>query len=566
MKPYGGILLALLLAGCGGEGGVGVARLELPVYPPGDVVVLSFDALRADEIAGYGAGRDATPAFARLAAESILFEDVLSAAGSTPTAFAALWSGRWPHRTFIGWRFEAEPTLAELFRNAGYRTALFADNVQLSPVRKFDRGFDVAVVERNDADESTAARDHRLLEGALEWLAEKSERPSLLWIHLLDPHAPYSRHARLEDRYRAPPVERFRESSGGRFEIESPEELVWLRELYRGEVAIADEHLGRLLDWLDERGRAATTTLVVTADHGEQFGEHGGVQHGTLYAEVTTIPLFLRLPDRRGAGSRSTLPFSQVDLLPTLAALHGVRAPQHLDGIDWLAGGPRDRIRLAEAMTAEDHLAIAASDGQYDLISRCEDSFETGALFDRRRDPRQTRDLAAEEPERYLALARRLRGVFALAPCAELARANQGAVDTSATSPAPAPAPSAADAERSGLSPEELAGLQALGYLGGSRPPAAGAVRIWFEPDPLPLCEPGGFGIVKVRWSGAGGPIAIEVGAEGKVFATGGPAGEAVTGPWANSRTVFTVRDLRSERMLVARAPGVVPCSAAAAP
>ena len=132
--------LVSCLVSCGSENLGG--GLELPDAPEMNVIVISFDALRAESLGAYGYQRPTSPNIDRFAEGALVFDNVQNAANSTPTSFASFWTGKLPHRVFRGWRLEDADTLAEAFAEEGYRTAAFLNNAQLVPERNFDQGFD----------------------------------------------------------------------------------------------------------------------------------------------------------------------------------------------------------------------------------------------------------------------------------------------------------------------------------------------------------------------------------------------------------------------------------------
>src|SRR5262249_20149816 len=124
-----------------------------------------------------------------------------------------------------------------------------------------------------------------------------------------------------------------------------------LRDLYDGEIRYTDEYFGRLLDGLERRGLLENTIVALTADHGEEFLEHGGVGHGqTLHGEVVNVPMLLRLPGGASGGTAVDRVGQQVDLLPTILDAAGVPVPPGLDGASWLASEPEPARVEAPAM------------------------------------------------------------------------------------------------------------------------------------------------------------------------------------------------------------------------
>ena len=449
-----GLAAAAAAAGCPAPAptaspGLGEA---LPPAPGINVLVVSFDALRADRLGVYGYPRPTSPGLDAFARGAVVFDRVWAAGQATPTSFAAAFTGRWPAHVFRGWRLEPVPTLAGTFAAAGYDTAFFSASPQLVPERGFDRGFgryEILAAPAGDADAEADgdADDEQVLRRASRWLAEEARAPFLLWVHFLSPHAPYDHRAGSAHLYRAPAAGRFERTTGPAFEVRSAAELARVADLYDGEVLHADRLFGRLQQVsAAAAGHAGEILVAVTADHGEELMDHGGLQHVKVFEEVIRIPLIVRHP--RGAGGRrSDLPASNVDLLPTLAEIAGLEPPAGIDGVSLLAPPVPDRLRLALAMTHPTEHYLAAARGSEKAIVDCRRG--SGTLYDLAADPREERDLLGERRRSY----RRLVAAAALALDAEPCRLMRDAIGG---------VPAA-----SGLDDETAGRLRALGYLGG---------------------------------------------------------------------------------------------------
>ena len=292
--------LALLLAGCAGG----------PADPPRpSVLLVTVDTLRAD---GLGAPMPALDALAaagtRFTAAQAPSSWTLPSLGALLTSTVTSTNGLWGRDASLGDSFT---TLAEHLAAAGYATGAVASHVFLHPRHGLSQGFehyDTALVKGLMASHE-AISSPEVTARSLAWLDERAaagdERPFLLWAHYFDPHDVYHEHPGFPG-----------EGQGG-------------RARYRSEVAFTDHWIGRLVDGLAERGLDQDTLVVVVADHGEEFGEHGAARHGhTLYDELTRVPLVLRLPAAveaaHGIGARGrevATPVGVVDILPTLLEL-----------------------------------------------------------------------------------------------------------------------------------------------------------------------------------------------------------------------------------------------------
>jgi arylsulfatase A-like enzyme len=307
---------------------------------PRRMVLVCIDTLRADRLGCCGCDRGLTSSIDSLARESVLFTECESAAPWTLPSCAATHTGRYPgmiaaNRATHHLRPE-EITLAELFHDAGFGTGSVVANINLMKDTGFFQGFEYQL-------ERSRATADQVVDSGIEWMNQNSDRDFFLYLHLNDPHSPYS-----------PPepfLSRFRRGSG-RFDAEfdpnlyhgaiaddfTDDEKEQIRGLYDGEVAFADAELGRLIEYLKSQGWWKDIVLIVWSDHGEEFWEtdHGGYGHGhTMYEELTHVPLIMKFPglepeirdDRVGL----------VDIVPALISREGLATPDGLAGMDILS-------------------------------------------------------------------------------------------------------------------------------------------------------------------------------------------------------------------------------------
>lgn len=423
---------AALLAGCRR------ATAPAPVHAQ-HLVIVTIDTLRADHVGAYGDTRAATPNLDALARDGAM---ALSASAHVPLtrpSHVTLLTGRLPSETGIRDNFAPAivpqvPLLAEVLKQAGFATGAFVSSIVLDSSAGFDRGFDVYA----DEFEGTGAEARFLntvqkrgdvtTAEALRWLERSAATGQrlFLWLHLYDPHDPYE-----------PP-----EPYATRF-ADRP---------YDGEVAFADDLLGRLDGALSRLGLRDRTALVVTSDHGEGLGDHGEALHGFFaYESTLAVPFFVRGPGVR-AGARLARTVRLVDVFPTALDLLGVPAPagarpgRSLTAA--LAGGPagEEPVVYAESLVPLLHF------GWSDLRVLREGRFKyiqapRAELYDLKGDPGETTNLAAKEPGRAEALRKAL-GV--------ILDAERAHAKSSGAPPA--------------IAPELLEKLGALGYVGGAAP------------------------------------------------------------------------------------------------
>ncbi|MHB8079365.1 MAG: sulfatase, partial [Candidatus Krumholzibacteriia bacterium] len=347
----------------------GLARSEAP--PPGapNVVLLTIDAWRRDHLSCVNPAGPPTPHLDALAGESMLFTNAWTPCPWTLPAVGALLTGLPPAALDLR-QYRALPaaagTLAATAWSGGWATAAFVTNPYLSRWYGFDRGFaafehSLVLEPLEPAERCVLAREVAryadlhfdaaeagvVMPKALSWLRRHGrERPFFLWIHLLDPHLPYTWHE-LPDppapapaaavrgvaplRADVPDTGFFRGRSFGA--LHAVRSGAWkpdagarraIAALYAREVQYADAWAGRLFDELRRSGLLDRSLVIVTADHGEELFDHGGIDHGhSLLPEVTGVPLIVRFPDGTGRGSVSAEQVSLLDVAPTVAAALG---------------------------------------------------------------------------------------------------------------------------------------------------------------------------------------------------------------------------------------------------
>jgi arylsulfatase A-like enzyme len=344
------------------------ARVERALDLRGrNVLLVTIDALRADHVGAYGYARRTTPNLDRLAREGALFERAYTATPHTSYAVASLMTGKYMRPLLLQGMGRDSDTWAGIFRTYGYRTAafyppavFFIDPMHFEDMKKRALDFEYRWVEFAEAEERIAQVEHYLAEAP-------SNRPLFAWVHLFGPHEPYEAH---------------------------PEHAFGERDIdrYDSEVAAADATLGKLVTtFVQKRSNAV---VIVTADHGEEFGDHGGRYHGTsVYEEQVRVPLVFWAPGAV-APRRSRETVELIDLLPTLLGALDIPRPPRLRGRDLgalLAGRRGDEPGTVYAET-EDHALF----GKGALRLVCARRLGACQLFDIDTDPGQKRDLSSE--------------------------------------------------------------------------------------------------------------------------------------------------------------------------
>ena len=382
----------------------GAPTIVVPASPadgPGlNVLLVSFDTLRADHVGAYGSALPTTPRMDRLAREGVLFENARTTFPMTTAAHMSMLTGLYPRGHGVLGPTQSlradVPTLAALLAHAGWVTGAVTEDAMVCASCGFPRGFDA--YRENHGEETFGTPSYvagATFEAGRAWLATHARERFFLFLHTYVVHWPYS-----------PPPEHdlfrtFRDGDRERPVAEAPP-MVVLERLYAGETHYADALLADLLDDLDRLGVADRTVVVVTADHGEEFGEHGGWSHGTtLYDEVLRVPLIVRAPGRMRPGHRVTTPASLVDVLPTILDVVGVPIPPGLDGASQarrLAGAADEpgRLLYAQLLSHQGRAAprVAAFDGATKWIVRVDDPQTDAERYDLATDRAEQHPLA----------------------------------------------------------------------------------------------------------------------------------------------------------------------------
>ena len=461
-------LALLALAGTRSSDTAGTAREKRP-----NVLLITVDTLRADHVGCYGsrtARTPATPAMDTLAREGVLVETAISPIPLTGPAHTTLLTGLYPARHGVTLN-QPVPlktgvrTLPEILAGQGYATAAFVSGITLKNFASalpgrfqlYDADFSrvpfvpelllsnslarLALREMGKPSGWFERKAERTVEAASRWLRnqEDGEKPFFLWVHLYDPHGPYTPPppfdtlftirdgaedgGRTRGNWYGVPVQK-----RGEF-LADPRELRILSALYAGEVSYADQQVGRLLATLRSLGLLERTLVVLTSDHGESLTEHGYYfDHSVqLYDADLRVPLLLRLPGsldgKKWAGSRIQRLSGLTDVTPTVLDLLGLPIPRRVDGSpllrDLAKGGPAatpppviSAVFQGEIAGAKSLLALRTREHKYIRVSPWwgDHLLIPGheELYDLARDPGENHNLAAQEPAllaRYRSLA-----------------------------------------------------------------------------------------------------------------------------------------------------------------
>ena len=359
-----------------------------------NVVVVVIDTLRADHLPTYGYARNTAPFLAELASRSVTFEAAQSASAWTAPATASIFTSLYPfqHGVTTGFMvterlqegdasFELNripdelETMPEAMKRAGYSTWAVTGNVNIGAAMGFFDGFDF---HHNFSQDMTAKELSAKVERWKPRLEEQA--PYFLYVHYLDPHAPYRPNKPWFD--------------------PATEGLARRISAYDSEIAFTDSMIGALYRSF---GWDRDTIVVVTSDHGEEFGDHGGKGHSeTLYSEMLSVPLIVSFPGGEFAGRRIQEPVGTIDVLPTLRELVGLPPDLIAEGRSLMPllraaappSGARPLFSHLLRVDQGNRWVRAVRRGEWKLI----ESATGGLLFNLRRDPGEKIDGRGEEP------------------------------------------------------------------------------------------------------------------------------------------------------------------------
>lgn len=421
-----------------------------------NVLLVTLDTTRADRLGCYGNARIETPNLDRLAREGVRFENAFTAVPSTLPSHASILTGTYPalhgvHDNGVYVLTEGATTLAERFHAAGYRTAAFVSAFVLDARFGLAQGFDVYDDEMEEplieADPERIAKLEALppaerarlvqqaspyqrragsvTERAMRWLDAERDEPFFLWVHCFDAHMDYAPPPPWNERYdpdyageldgRAKSWFLAAERHGwGTREALPERDREHMIALYDGELSYMDACLGRLFDALRASGRWDDTAIVVVADHGEGFGEHGMYweHNGQIFDETMHVPLLVKLPGGRAAGRVVSSLARTIDVAPTaldlahLAPLAGAQGsslvPIALDepGAHAPEEALLEALRGHQASPSEiSWLGLRTVRQKLCLLCDREGAVRQTFVFDLEKDPRELHSAPDEDPK-----------------------------------------------------------------------------------------------------------------------------------------------------------------------
>jgi arylsulfatase A-like enzyme len=429
---------AALLGACGGARTT-AANVPSGTHAPLNVIVISLDAVRYDRTGLGPAPTSFTPNLDRFARDAVVFHQAASAAPWTVPSHMAMWTGRWPTRHGLVNKLRPDPTTGatvdatldpsietypDRLRAAGYTAVAFTGGAGVSGRFGFGRGFATYLDDRRFAGMDYSAPP------AVAWLRARAPNagPFFMFLHGYDVHGqrplPGLDRTAIAPGYRGALdgsiEENARLREQGLSVIRTPGEAAslrgvidvddgrFLRDVYDRKLALADQRFGAFLDELRARDLLDRSIVAVVSDHGDEFMEHGHIDHGhTLYEEQLHVVMMIRYP--HGEGHRAVrTPARTLDLFPTIFDALGLRGPDGVDGESLRVDPPATRPVFAESdyRLFVHHRMVRV--GDYKLVVDLGDDEVT--MFDLARDPGETVNLVAREPDRRAVMERLLDG------------------------------------------------------------------------------------------------------------------------------------------------------------
>lgn len=401
------------------------------------VILVIADTTRRDSLGCYGSDRQITPSLDSIAAEGVRFERAIAQSCWTLPAVTSILTSTYPtihgalgREMLFGRCREEIPHGQEILRTRGFKTKAIVNAAFLGPKLGTRRGFDdFDYVEGRNWE---IRRADKSVDAAIEFYEKNRRRDTFVLLHLFDPHLNYDPPAEFRERFAAGysgPYTTITDLQishlvGGSIVPDQPERE-YLLALHQAETAFMDREIGRLVERLKGLGIYDQTTMVIVADHGEEFWDHGKFEHGhSMYAELIGVPLIIKPPVSAGVASGIvSTRVRQIDIMPTILELAGIDRPETFEGeslVSLMRGvsGSGHRVAYSEG-TLYDQDETALYRGNHKYIYDARDG--SGELYDVEADPQERENLVTRLPE----VAREMRRELA-EMCNELAARSAG--------------------------------------------------------------------------------------------------------------------------------------------
>lgn len=378
-----------------------------------NVVFIILDAGRAAEFGCYGYKRATTPHIDEIAHEGVLFENAYTPAVYTLGAMSSVWTSQYPDRHHSAVSFAAKLpkdrlVLAELLSAQGVYTAGFVANAVAGRFSGFDRGFSEFHEVYRDQGTSSASAFAQVLP---QWFAAHRDQRFFAYVHFREPHFPYDPPPPFDTKFGPDaPLSKtdrrdqaFMNAINQEHRVPSAEEVAHIVRLFDGNVAFADQEIGRLRDTLVHEGLWDRTVVVIAADHGEGLFEHGWIGHNVqLFDESMHVPLIVHFPKGKGPAALRVSGFVDLlDVAPTIADLFGVLgkggSTESFEGrslLPVISGAPGKPAALSRTVWDRPRYALRTESQKFLYDTRSGEE----SLFDLIADPKEAHDRAKDDP------------------------------------------------------------------------------------------------------------------------------------------------------------------------
>lgn len=470
---FAGVMAAITIAAgvFALAGGYGCDKKKHP-----NVFLVIIDTLPAEHSSGYGYERSTTPNLDRLAEEGVRFENAVAPSPWTLPSITSILTGALPSRHQAGYHIDPPDkadrrmarmrsgmtTLGNLFQDHGYKTVGFFNNPFTHPEFGLNQGFD----EYNYAggDNMNIRTANLVVAQAQKWIEENGDEPFFMALHFFDPHLAYNPPLTSAAPYIAdyqgnlsPPFNpELYEVRTGELEL-SDEDKKFVVGLFDAEVATVDAVLGSFVEYLKEKQLYDNALIIVTSDHGEEFWQHGGFEHGhSLHKEVIEVPLVMRYPGKLMAGKEVGEYVSLCDILPTVAEFLGWQVTFQHDGRSLYPRGGRINVPPHPVVSENMHYG-PQKQGFYSEGLKLIVNVETGEMrvYDLEKDPDEMNNTLGSEK-----LPPRVKDQVA-----KIAKDLEALLKSGK--------PDAAMLDR-----DTIDKLKSLGYISGSAPPPPSPVKL----------------------------------------------------------------------------------------
>jgi arylsulfatase A-like enzyme/Tfp pilus assembly protein PilF len=366
-----------------------------------NVFLITIDTLRADHLGCYGYEKIKTPNLDHLAQEGAKFENAIVQVPLTLPSHASILTGTYPFYHGIKdnagyFLHDNMTTIAEVFQHYGYKTGAAVGAFVLDSKWGLDQGFEIYDDQLDPQDETkinldiAERRGDCVLKAALKWLEQHKNEKLFFWLHLYDPHTPYT-----------PP---------------QPFDSLYAEQPYDGEIAFTDQLIGSFKSWLSDNHFLEKSLFVLIGDHGEGLGEHQESTHGYfVYDSTLRVPLIIRFPGKKFAGTEVTQIVRSIDIMPTILQWVNMPIPKEVQGVSLLPFIIKDKKTPAlssysESYYAREHFGWSElqciQTDRYKYIKAPESE-----LYDLKQDPQELNNLYDDKREIAQKLDQQLKAI-----------------------------------------------------------------------------------------------------------------------------------------------------------